>query len=241
MIRLAICDPRAKARSILREAFHSLADEAGVVPYATRRYATLAAATDAFSERRPGYCALLLCNVDYLQPDDAVFFEHFKERFPRTRLLVASANPDMAMRAYQVHADGFMSTAQGIGEFRRIMKEHLDQIAAQRSATITLKTRDGIDVLDANRILFAETSDNGPIIHLAEEQDVQTRGTLQSLFDQMSHDKRFIKAGGSFIVNLDNVRSAGKSSVVFPDGSLVIIPIRARKPFQEALDSYRAG
>lgn len=241
MIRLAVCDPRSRVRSILREALHVLAAEAGIVPYATRRYATLADATGAFAERRPGYCALLLCNIDFVSPEDNGLLETFKERFPKTRLLVASANPDAAMRAYRVHADGFVSTANGIADFRRVMKEQLDEIASMRDGSITLKTREGIDVLNAGHILFAETSDNGPIIHLADGAEVQMRGTLQALFDQMSHDSRFIKAGGSFIVNLDNVRSAGKSSVVFPDGSLVIIPIRARKPFQEALATYRAG
>ena len=226
---------------MLRDALHSLADEAGILPYATRQYPTLASAMSALAERRSGYCSLLLCSLDYLSVEDQNLLHLFKERLPQTRLVIVSADPATAMLAYQVYADAFVLMAKGGNEFRRVMQEQLNDIVGARDATITLKTKDGIDVLDAGSVLFAETSNAGPIIHLANGQEVQLRGTLQALFEQMSHDERFAKAGGSFIVNLDNVRSAGKSSVVFPDGSLVIIPIRARKPFQDALSAYRAG
>ena len=70
---------------------------------------------------------------------------------------------------------------------------------------------------------------------------MQVRVTVPAPYSQVAHATRSVKAGSSVIVNLDNVQSAGKNSLVFPDGSIIIIPIRARKPLQEALEAYRAG
>ena len=50
--------------------------------------------------------------------------------------------------------------------------------------------------------------------------------------------RRFIKAGSSFIVNLDNVRSAGEGSLIFADGETIVVPIRKRKAVKDALDSF---
>ena len=241
MKRLAVCDTRPKARSALRQALGTLATQEGITPMAIGQFTGITEACETLSARRRGFCKLLLCGIDLASDADREALMHMKRQFPEMRLVVMSAAPSSAMTAYKACADDFILLSEGSGEFTRVVKEQLSGITSQRGSTITLKTRAGIEVIDADSILFAETSSSGPLLHLADGSEVQMRGTLQALFDQMAHDERFVKAGSSFIVNLDNVRSAGKSSLVFPDGAIIIVPIRARKPFQEALSAYRAG
>ena len=241
MIRLVICDTRAKARSALRQALGSIAAQEGVSPVAIGQFSSISEAARTLQMRRAGFCKLLICNIDYAAEQDMQTLSQMKRRFPQTRLVLMSASASSAMDTYRMHADDFILLSDGAGEFARVVKEQLSSISAQRGATITLKTREGIEVLDADAIMFAETSNAGPLIHVANGREVQVRGTMQGLFAQMEHDERFARAGSSFIVNLDNVRSAGKSSLVFPDGAIIIVPIRARKPFQEAMEAYRAG
>ena len=241
MIRIYICDPRAKARSTLRQAIERIASDVGITSLAIRVASTPYDALDAIAARRPGYCTLVLANAGMGLPQDIEPFSDFKAKFPDTRLVLMSGSAEAAMQAYRVHADVFIYTGNGPAEFTQVMHDQLADIAMERGETLTLKSKAGIDVLDATNILFAETSNAGPVIHLVDGRDVEMRGTLQGLYEQMGHDTRFIKAGGSFIVNLENVRSAGKSSIVFPDGSIIIVPIRARKVFQESLEAYRTG
>ena len=241
MIRFAIYDTRARARSAFRQALGSIAALEGVAPVTVSQFASLGETITALQNHRPDYFKLLLCNIDYLTDQDNQLLSLVKRRFPHTRLVLMSAFAETAIQTYQVHADDFILLAEGTNEFTRVMKKQLADINAQRGATITLKSRDGIEVLDTNSILFAETSSTGPLIHVADGREVQVRGTMQGLFAQMEHEECFARAGSSFIVNLDNIRSAGKSSLAFPDGSVIIVPIRARKPLQEALDAYRAG
>lgn len=241
MIRIAICDPRAKACTAMRQAVERILANMGALSSSVSRFASLSEVSNTLEARRDGFCTLLLCSIDYFEEQDIRLLVTFKDRFPHTRLVLMSGAPSSAVLAYRAHADGFILTSEGAGEFVQVITKQISQVIGQRGATVTLKSRDSIDVLDANEILFAETSNAGPIIHLVDGKDVKMRGTLQALFDQMAHDERFSKVGGSFIVNLDNIRSAGKSSVVFPDGSVIVIPIRTRKPLQEALAAYLSG
>ena len=241
MIRLAVCDPRTKVRQTLRKAFGETVAEAGIGTFTIGQFASIDAAVETLGARRQGYCSLLLCGIDGLSPQEAFLLSRLKRQFLDMRLVLLSANPASAIVVYRVHADDFILLASGSGDFARVVGEQLAAITAQHRETITLKTTGGINVLDADSVMFAETSGSGPLIHLTGGAEVQTRGTLQALYEQMAHDARFAKVGGSFIVNLDNVRSAGKSSLVFPDGSIVIVPIRARKPVQDALAAWRAG
>ena len=240
MIRLAVCDARPKTRAAVRQGLDALAKEAGLQPYAISQFSSADEALEALASFRPGYYAMLLCGFDSLSEEGKRELLSCKKRFSHTRLVIASGDPSAALLAYRMHADDFLPVSE-TGGFQRVVSRQFAHIVQKRDATITLKTTEGIDVLEAGAILFAETSKAGPVIHLADGREVRLRGTLQNLYEQMAHDSRFAKAGSSFIVNLDNVRSAGKSSLVFPDGSVIIVPIRARKPFQETLEAYRAG
>jgi len=95
-------------------------------------------------------------------------------------------------------------------------------------------------VLNLNDIMFAETSKPGPVIHLSGGRTVSVRGTLQALYDKLYARKaQFLRAGGSFIVNIDNIRTANDDSVIFSSGEAIILPVRARKPVLEALSTWK--
>ena len=238
MKRILICDPRPNTRTTLHQALSATAAEMGVQPIAFGQFSSIPQVVETLAGLRPGFCNLALCAIDG-GPDDFEAAATLRRDHPDLALVLMSAAYDGALQAYALHADGFLPLPAASADFLRAVGPSLKKLATTRGATIALKSTKGVDVMDADRILYAETANGGPVIHLMGQEDVRVRGTLQGLFETLDYDKRFAKAGGSFIVNLDNVRSAGKSAVAFPDGSVVIVPIRARKPFQEALAAYR--
>ena len=72
---------------------------------------------------------------------------------------------------------------------------------------------------------------------VSKGRTITVRGTLSALYERLveADPEWFMKVGGSFIVNLDNVRSAGNGSLIFCDGEAVIVPVRMRKPLKDAL------
>ena len=63
------------------------------------------------------------------------------------------------------------------------------------------------------------------------------RISSQAFFEMLQHDKRFFKAGSSYIVNVNMVRFVDprSSTARLVDGTVVSIPVRVRKSLEEAI------
>ena len=162
-----------------------------------------------------------------------------KERSPNSHFVLASSKPDVAYCAYKTESR-FLGIPFDQMAYEHAIEKPLREIAESKYRRIGLKSVKGTINVNLNDITFAETGKKGLVIHLPIDREIMTRGTLQSLFDKFSKlDERFVRAGGSFVINLDSVRSVGESSVIFGDGATIILPTRARKPIREAFLAYQ--
>lgn len=75
-------------------------------------------------------------------------------------------------------------------------------------------------------------------IHLQNKATVSTRSSSQALFSRLSQDRRFFKAGSSYILNLDNVRSIQGRDVTFVNGEAITVPARSRKELEDAFFDF---
>lgn len=195
---------------------------------------------------RPNFVDIAICRIDKDSPGfncarKTGLIESLKERTPSTRFILISTDPEDAVCAYDT-GSLFIQLPMQSKDFIRVIGETLKDVAREKRRPFSAKAPKSIVAMDLNDITFVETNKKGPIIHLPNTRTITTRGTLQALYDQLNGiDERFIRAGGSFIVNLDNVRSVGDSSVVFGDGETIILPIRARKPIRDAYTAYLKG
>ena len=162
-----------------------------------------------------------------------------KERSPNSRFVLVSSKQNVAYCAYETNSY-FLGLPYDQATYAYAIEQPLREIAEAKHRRIGLKSAKGTININLNDITFAETGKKGPVIHVPADREITTRGTLQSLYDKLSAlDERFVRAGGSFVINLDSVRSVGESSVIFGDGATIILPTRARKPIREAFSAYQ--
>ena len=119
----------------------------------------------------------------------------------------------------------------------------LDQVVPQMArcygASLVLRFRDCVRRVNPHEIVYVETSGHDQVVHLRDGSSHAMRSSSQALFDQLSHDCRFFKNGSSYIVNLAHVRSlSSEGFAALSDGSTVSVPVRLRKPFEEALFAH---
>ena len=251
MIRIAVCDHDAIQRRRVRDAVERYARETGINNVYVVQFASVEGAVRVAGRMRPGYFDVAFCNIDptVLEQPDAVSAaieqaRKLREEQPDVRLVIVSNDKSQAIHAYN-HDVGFLLMSGTYDDFTRAAADPLAAAARKHSAVMAVKTGRGVQNVVLADVQFVESSKRGPIIHLPAGKTAPVRGTLQTLFDNLSSsealgpaDNRFVKAGNSFIVNLDNVRSAGEGSLVFADGETIIVPVRRRKDVLDALDSY---
>ena len=239
MIRILVCDPDAGDRSQLRSAVDALVKLMDIsncgIAYVTKLEELIALA----QRTNPGFYDIVVCRVGPEADQALEALREVRAADANLGIVIASDSPDHAVDAFDLHVDGYCLFKDGRDGFERAMKVPLLKAAAKHADTVGVRSEIGIGNVTIDEIQFVEASKKGPLVHLPEGKTLLARGSLQSMFELLEGDGPFIKAGNSFIVNLDNVRSFGESSIIFPDGEAIIIPVRARKAVKEALYAHR--
>ena len=240
MKRVLICDTDAVERTRFRAAVERYAQEKKISNVEVMMAPSPEAMLDRLQSSRKGLYYMVACRVEDEGALDAL--RQLRRDDPEIRIVLVSTRVEDAMEAFWLEA-GFFLIPSDFEGFEKAVGEPLAEIADRHATTFAVKSQQGIKNIYLGDILFAESAKKGPIIHLPGNRTVSARGTLQSLYERLANadSERFMKVGGSFVVNLDNVRSAGESSLIFCDGEAVIVPVRMRKPMKDALASYRRG
>lgn len=252
MLRILVCDNEAGERLRLRNAFERVADELGLENLEIVLLPSLEQLEERVTASRADLYDMLVCRVESserisegnhapTQAQEAFkVLARLREGSFEAAIVVISSSPQHAVDAIALEVAGMLPVSGTYETFKNTVSQPLKDIAAAHEGRVCVKSRQGLSNIALDHILFAESTKRGPLVHLPAGKTVLVPGTLQALFDRLSEDDRFAKAGSSFIVNLDNVRSLGERSVIFADGEAIVIPIRANKPLREALDTYRS-
>lgn len=239
MIRVLVSDPGSSRRSKLRHVVDVLVADLGARNYSVSCVGAPEDLATAFSRVRTGFYDVVVCRID----DECAqrtfeALETVREQDRDVSIIIVAELPDFARDALDVGAEGYSLIKDGSAELANALEKPIGKAMARRNSTIGLKTDRGVGNIVVDDILFAESSKKGAIIHLPADSTMLVRGTLQSLFETLSTTDAFIKAGNSFILNLDNIRSVGEKSVIFANGESVIVPVRSRNPVKDAFRAY---
>lgn len=245
MIRIVICDSNRAEGLSLRDAIDAYASRCGIFNIETILRNSREEFVESLSRLRADFFHIAICHIDErcagMSLDEiGCALRDVRSLTPNTHFITMSSNPDHAICAYKADAE-FMLLPSTSADFVRVIGGVLRQVFNDERIPFAVKLSKGVANMNIKDITFIETSKKGPIIHLPNGRTITTKGTLQSLFDKISTvSDTFIRASGSFIVNLDNMRVAGKSSVIFGDGEAIILPVRARKTVRDAYLAYQS-
>ena len=238
MIRVLAYDSNKSDRIRLRRAIAAVMDRLSGSSFSVMRSAVPTDITKSVQTVRPGFFDIIVCWLD--ENPDSIFdaLDTIHSDQPDACIVIVAENADYARRAIMVEASGYCQVGQGIDGFMRAMLPAVSDAIERHSGTIGLRSSTGAGNILLDDFLFAESSKKGAVMHLSNGETILVRTTLQALFDRLSADERFVKAGSSFIVNFDSVRSLGESAAIFLNGESVVLPVRVRKPVKEAFESF---
>ena len=243
MIRIVVCN-RVKEEGLRMQAlidrYSAMEDIQNIDSLVTDSCAKL---MSLFDRLKPNKIDIAICRIDRDSPESdreqkTKLIQRMLDKSPQTHSILLSSNPTDAICAYDT-GSLFLALPVDRDGFYRTVGTTLKDVAQAKKRPFCTKSSSGVTSMNLNDISFVEISKKGPIIHLPNKRIVSTRGTLQALHDQLNGlDDRFVRAGGSFIVNLDNMRSIGDGTVVFGDGETIILPTRARKTIRDMYTEY---
>lgn len=244
MVRIVICAAERSEGLHLRHIVDAYATSRGfynvdvLVMNSREEFASL------LSLLKPNFFDMALCQMDGRCSDmslDEIYRTASGVRAiaPKTRFVFMSSDKRLANCAYK--AEGrFLQLPLEQEDFERVVGKAIDEVFLSHRNIFAVKSGKTVVNVNLDDVSFVEAGKKGPVIHLPVSSVLVTRSTLQLLYDRLEQaSDSFMKVGGSFIVNLENMRTAGESTAIFGDGETIILPTRLRKPVRDALRAYR--
>lgn len=149
-------------------------------------------------------------------------------------VIFITSSKDHAVEAFSLHADNYLVKPFSRQQLADAVAPVIERIIRERTEFVNVKTVEGAMVHVAfSKVVLAQTSGHNQVICLMDGSRVETRLSSAELFDKLSSDERFFKAGSSYILNLDNVRAINGSTATMADGSAVDVPLRLCKKLKE--------
>ena len=142
-----------------------------------------------------------------------------------------------AFEAQRLHVSAYWVTPLDEDRLEADLTAALTRLATLDAASTTMRMRSGLRRVPFAQFVYAQTANHDQVLHMRDGSTMQLRCSSQDLFDHLASDPRFLKLGSSYIVNLDLVSSMSIAggSLTFIDGSTASVPVRFRKPVQDAL------
>lgn len=93
------------------------------------------------------------------------------------------------------------------------MDASLAQAERMGEKHIKLKTENGVESLNANRILYSEAHDHHQYVTLDNGQQIKVRMTVSELYTALMKTGGFVRVGSAYVINLRNIKNVATHEV----------------------------
>ena len=238
MIKGLVYDNSSQHRSNLRSLVSAALADLGIVNLGLTRARSPQELQGILRQAPPGLVDLVLCRVGEQGEEDFAALRRIREEEPGLDIIILAPDEGYAEEAAQIDACGYCLEGEGPEGLKQALATAAIQALERHDGTMGLRSAEGVWNLILDQIVFVESSKKGAVLHLATGKTLLVRSTLQNLADKLESKGTFMKVGGSFVVNIDNVRSVGEGAIIFSDGESIIVPVRMRKQVRERVDAH---
>ena len=158
----------------------------------------------------------------------------------RGEIIFLTRSRQHAVDAFEVEATQYLIKPYPDKVFFMTMDKVFERLNVERRHIITLKTAEGIVRIFSRNIVFAQTGRNNyQTIHTTSGETIEVRITSTELYDLLLPTTLFVRCGVSIIVNLKQIRTINKNTIIFDSGAQLNYPYRAYQKLKEAFLSFQ--
>lgn len=222
MIKLALCDDEAEQRAIVGDLLRE---------YAAARPG-LAVKLSTFSSGRELLAAAEECGGFDLYVLDIVMPElsgielgvRLRELYSGGDIIYLTISPEYAVDSYAARAFHYLMKPVEPDRLYQVLDEAAAAMEKRRTACVAVRTKDGLERVRLDEIVYAELAGRAVRYHLANGSSldsVTVRGSFQEETAPLLADQRFLLSGASFVVNLFYVTAVERGFLRMDGGARV--------------------
>ena len=150
-------------------------------------------------------------------------------------LVFTTSSEEHALQAFSVGADGYLHKPFNREDFNRTMRRFKPLFEDTRRYVTAQFNRTETRIF-LSSIYYAESSGHSTMF-VTENGIVRSSAPISSYLPDFDSSPEFLVCGRSYIINLNAAESFEQDSgeMRFPDGSLVVVPVRLRREIRMQL------
>lgn len=194
--------------------------------------------TDFLCELRGGEYDLVL--LDALMPgvDGIHAAQELRTLDQNVRLIFVSASPEFAVESYNVGAYHYLLKPLDAGSLFAQLDKITDELSAQATQGLVLKSREGIVQIAFSRLAYVEVINKTVFFHLTDGTVREVTATLADFEEKLLSRPEFLKTHRSYLVNLGFIQAAGINCVIMKGGNSIPVSRQRRSLVQDAYMHY---
>ena len=142
-------------------------------------------------------------------------------------IIFTTSSTEHAMDSYEVNALYYLQKPYDHKHFINAM-ERCNDILRKIQQNFTFTVRKKEFTIPYADIIFFETGRHTVILHTLSDT-ISFTGSLSNIVREFNGTESFLPVGGSYLINLNHVKSQAEKDLTMSDGSVVQIPLKKRR------------
>ena len=175
---------------------------------------------------------IVFMDIEMEHPNGFEISMHLVQQQDKPLIIFVTNSSEYTIRGYGV-AFRYMTKPLSLSALSCVLSSAIDTITPQK---ITVYLTDRVKYISICDIYYAEANGHSVILH-TKNGPLKCRCQLKEIEKQLPVN-RFSRSHNSFVINLNEVESSNRTSLILTDGSIVPISQRYAKIFNTALIQY---
>ncbi len=154
------------------------------------------------------------------------------------RIIFVTTSKDFALEAFRVDAVQYFVKPVKEKELFPVLDRIFDKLGRKQKKYLSLQVGNRIHKVFVPDIVFCEAQKKSQCIYLADGSQLLVRMTMAKIYDMLAGSPEFVKAGMSYIVNLEHVNSLNTRELQLDNGDKIYLPRGSYHPLRESYFGY---
>lgn len=222
MIRIALCDDEPKVLDEVSLYINKYAEMKNHTDLEIYPFDSVRALKNALDEEKR--FDIFMLDVYIGEDLGTTLAKSIRKRGIESPVVFLTTSVEHAPESYETGTLRYLLKPINPMKFYEAMDVALIQAKKAGERLIKLKTENGVENVNASRILFSESHAHYQYIKMEDGKQLRIRMTVAELYSKLMQYEGFVRVGSAYIINLRNVKNISTSEVHLFHNITVPIP-----------------
>ena len=237
MIRIALCDDESKILDEVSQHINKYAEKKNIQSLEVFFFNSAKALKNALDDDKS--FDIFVLDVYIGEDMGTALAKNIRKRGIDSPIIFLTTSVEHAPQGYETGTLRYLIKPLDPQKFYEALDAAFLQAEKVNERLIKLKTENGVEIINANHIMYSEAHDHYQYVVLNDHRQIKVRATVTELLTTLMRNGGFVRVGSAYIVNLRNVKNVSTYKVALYNDMSISIPRGKHTEIKKAFWDYQ--